>query len=94
MNSAVRSFLMKKLLKSEICRSREQYTRPTDVLKMAEKSKFSATVHARYMNSSLCLQLCMQKKKGKRKKENVKEENVDAESAESKQTLNIRLLAE
>ena len=59
---------MKKLLKSEICRSREQYTRPTDVLKMAEKSKFSATVHARYMNSSLCLQLCMQKKKRKKEK--------------------------
>ena len=90
---------MKKLLKSEICRTCEQYTGPIDVLKMAEKSKFSAIVHAWYMNSSLCIQLCMQKKKkkmekGKRKKENVKEKNVDAESAESKQTLNIRLLAE
>ena len=30
---------------------------PTDVLKMAEKSKILATVHAQYMNSSLCLQL-------------------------------------
>ena len=39
-------FLMKKLLKNKICGSREQYTGPTDVLKMAEKSKFSATVHA------------------------------------------------
>ena len=52
---------MKKLLKSEICGSREQYTGPTDVLKMAEKSKFSATVHVQYMNSSLCLQLRMEK---------------------------------
>ena len=62
-------FFMKKLLKSEICESSEQYTRPTDVLKMVEKSKISATVHAQYMNSSLCLQLRMpkKKKKGKRK---------------------------
>ena len=30
---------------------------PTDMLKMTEKSKFLATVHAQYMNSSLCLQL-------------------------------------
>ena len=59
---------MKKLLKSEICESSEQCTRPTNVLKMAEKSKFSATVHAQYMNSSLCLQLRMpKKKKGKKK---------------------------
>ena len=49
----------------------------TDVLKMAEKSKFSATAHAQYMNSSLCLQLRMQKKK-KKKKENAEEENADA----------------
>ena len=62
-------FLMKKLLKSKICESSEQYRRPTDVLKMVEKSKISATVHAQYMNSSLCLQLRMpkKKKKGKRK---------------------------
>ena len=73
---------MKKLLKSEICESSEQCTRPTNVLKMVEKSKFSATVHARYMNSSLCLQLRVPKKK--RKKKNAKEEN---ESAESKQVL-------
>ena len=76
-------FLMKKLLKSKICESSEQYMRPTDVLKMVENSKISATVHAQYMNSSLCLQLRMPKKK-KRKKKNVKEEN---ESAESKQVL-------
>ena len=76
-------FFMKKLLKSKICESSEQYTRPTNVLKMVEKSKFSATVHAQYMNSSLCLQLRMPKKK-KRKKKNAKEEN---ESAESKQVL-------
>ena len=75
---------MKKLLKSEICESSEQCTRPTNVLKMVEKSKFSATVHARYMNSSLCLQLRVPKKKKKRKKKNAKEEN---ESAESKQVL-------
>ena len=58
---------MKKLLKSEICESSEQYTRPTNVLKMVEKSKFSATVHAQYMNSSLCLQLRVPKKE-KRKR--------------------------
>ena len=75
---------MKKLLKSEICESSEQYTRPTDVLKMVEKSKISATIHAQYMNSSLCLQLRVPKKKKKRKKKNAKEEN---ESAESKQVL-------
>ena len=60
-------FFMKKLLKSEICESSEQYTRPTNVLKMVEKSKFSATVHAQYMNSSLCLQLRVPKKE-KRKR--------------------------
>ena len=59
---------MKKLLKSEICESSEQCTRPTNVLKMAENSKFSAAVHAQYMNNSLCLQLRVpKKKKGKRK---------------------------
>ena len=58
---------MKKLLKSEICESSEQYTKPTNVLKMVEKSKFSATVHAQYMNSSLCLQLRVPKKE-KRKR--------------------------
>ena len=62
-------FLMKKLLKSEICESSEQYTKPTNVLKMVEKSKFSATVHAQYMNSSLCLQLRVPKKKKKKEKE-------------------------
>ena len=62
---------MKKLLKSKVCRSCEQYTGPTDVLKMSEKSKFSAIVHAQYMN--LCLQLCVQKKKKKKKKK----ENAD-----------------
>ena len=61
---------------------------PTDMLKRAEKSKCSATVHAQYMNSSICLQLRMKKKKKKkRKKENAKEENEDAESVESKQAL-------
>ena len=60
-------FLMKKLLKSEICGSREQYMGPTDMLKRAEKSKCSATVHAQYMNSSICLQLRVKKKKKKEK---------------------------
>ena len=59
---------MKKLLKSEVCGSCEQYTGPTDVLKMAKKSKFLAIVHAQYMNSSLCLQLRMQPKKKKQEK--------------------------
>ena len=40
---------------------------PTDMLKRAEKSKCSATVHAQYMNSSICLQLRMKKKKKKEK---------------------------
>ena len=45
----------------------------------AEKSKNLTTVHAQYMNSSLCLQLRVQKKKRKKKKkENVEEENADA----------------
>ena len=60
---------MKKLLKSEVCGSHKQCTGPTDVLKMVEKSKFSATVHAQYMNSSLCLQLRVQTKEKKKKKE-------------------------
>ena len=77
---------MKKLLKSEICGSYKQCTEPIDVLKMAKKSKFSTIVHAQYMNSNLCLQLCVQKKKEKKK--NAKEENTDAKSVESKQTLN------
>ena len=58
---------MKNLLKSEVCESLTVFVRPTDGLKMAEKSKFSAIVHAQYMNSSFCLQLRVQKKK-KRKK--------------------------
>ena len=59
---------MKKLLKSEVCESRTVFMRPTDGLKMAEKSKFPATVHAQYMNSSFCHQLCVQKTKEKEKK--------------------------
>ena len=58
---------MKNLLKSEVCESRTVFVRPTDGLKMAEKSKFSAIVHAQYMNSSFCLQLRVQKKKKKEK---------------------------
>ena len=38
-------FLMKKLLKSEICDSRALFTGPTDVLKMVEKSNSAATVY-------------------------------------------------
>ena len=67
---------MKKLLKSENCGSREQCTGPTDVLKMTEKSKFSAIVHVQYLNSNLCLQLRVQKKKKKK-------ENADAESKQA-----------
>ena len=78
---------MKKLLKCEICGSYKQCTEPIDVLKMAEKSKFSTTVHAQYMNISLCLQLCVRKKE-EEKNENTKEENTDTKSVESKQTLN------
>ena len=63
MNSAVRPIFNEKLLKSEVCGP----VGPTDVLKMAEKSKFLATVHAQYMNSSLCLQLHVQKKEKKEK---------------------------
>ena len=72
---------MKMLLESEVCGSREQYMGPINVLKMAEKSKFSATVHAQYMNSSLCLQLRVpkkEKKEKKKKKKNAEEENPDA----------------
>ena len=57
---------MKKLLKNEVCGSHALFTGPIDVLKMIEKSKFSATVHAQYMNNSLCLQLHVPKKKEKR----------------------------
>ena len=56
---------MKKLLKSENCGSREQCTRPIDVLKMTEKSKFSATVHVQYMNSKLVSNYVCKKKKKK-----------------------------
>ena len=62
---------MKKLLKSKICGSYKQYTELIDVLKITEKSKFSTTIHAQYMNISLCLQLCVRKKK-EEKKENAK----------------------
>ena len=54
---------MKKLLKNEIYGSHALFTGPIDMLKMAEKSKFSVTVHTQYMNNSLCLELRMQKKK-------------------------------
>ena len=76
---------MKKLLKSEVYGSRALFTEPIDGLKMAEKSKFSATVHAQYMNSSLCLQLRVPKKKKKRKKA----PQDSAENAESKLALGI-----
>ena len=61
-------FLMKKLLKSEICGSRVLFTGPTDVHKIVEKSKFFTTVHAQYMNSSICLQLRVKQKKKKKSK--------------------------
>ena len=77
---------MKKLLKSEVCGFRALFTEPTDGLKMAKKSKFSATVHAQYMNSSHCLQLRMQKKK---KKKGKKAPQDSAENAESKRALGI-----
>ena len=75
---------MKKLLKSEVCGSCEQYTGPTDVLKMAKKSKFLVTVYTLYMNSSLCLPLRVQKKKRKKKR---KTQTLD--SVESKRALSI-----
>ena len=59
---------MKKLMKSEVCGSRALFTGPTDVLKIAKKPKFSANVHAQYMNSSICLQFRVQKKKKKEEK--------------------------
>ena len=43
---------MKKLLKSAVCGSCEQCTRPTDMLKKVEKSNCAATVHEQCMNSS------------------------------------------
>ena len=51
--------------------------RSTDVLKMAEKSKFSAIVHAQYMNSSLVSNYACKKKEKKKRKENTEEENAD-----------------
>ena len=78
---------MKKLLKSKICGSYKQCTELIDVLKITEKSKFSTTVHAQYMNSNICLQLCVRKKKNKKTKTQ-KKENKDAKSVESKQSLN------
>ena len=59
---------MKKLLKSEVCGFRALFTEPTDGLKMAKKSKFSAIVHAQYMNSSLVSNFACIKKRKKRKK--------------------------
>ena len=58
---------------------------PTDMLKMTEKSKILATVHAQYMNSSLCLQLRVQKKKKNRK--NAPQDS--AKNAESKRALSV-----
>ena len=78
---------MKKLLKRKICGSYKQCTEPIDVLKITEKSKFLTTIHAQYLNISLCLQLCVRKKK-KKKTKTQKKENTDAKSVESKHTLN------
>ena len=79
---------MKKLLKSKICRFCVLFMGPTDVLKMVEKSKFSATVHAQYMNSSLCLQLRVQtKEKKKKKRKNAPQDS--AKNAESKRALSV-----
>ena len=71
---------MKKLLKSAVCGSCEQCTRPTDMLKKVEKSNCAATVHEQCMNSSRnsenCLLNACQKKKKKGKCEI---ENADAQ---------------
>ena len=65
---------MKKLLKSEVYRSCTLFTKPTDIQKMIENSKFFVTVHAQYINTSLCFQLHVPKKK----KKIAEEENADA----------------
>ena len=73
MNSTVKPILIKKLLKSETCDSRVLFTRPTDVLKMVEKSNSAATVHEQCMNSiRLSPEMRAQKKKGKRKTQNAR----------------------
>ena len=79
MNNVVGSIFNEKV---EVCGSRALFTGSMDVLKMAEKSKFSATVHAQYMNSSLYLPLRVLKKK---KRKNTPQDS--AENAESKQAL-------
>ena len=58
---------MKKLLKSEICGSREQCMRPTNMLEMVEKSNNAVTVLKQCINSN-CLSPAMHAKKKKKKK--------------------------
>ena len=79
---------MKKLLKSEVYGCRALFTGPTDGLKMAEKSKFLVTVHAQYMNSSLCLQLHVPKEK--RKTQRRIQRNAKSKRALRLQRLNVR----
>ena len=74
---------MKKLLKSEVYGCRALFTRPTDGLKMAEKSKFFVTVHAQYMNSSLYLPLRVQQKKKKNAPQD-SVENTESKRAQSR----------
>ena len=47
-------FLMKKLLKSDICGSHEQYTRPIDVIKKRKSKKNVATIHWTVTAISCC----------------------------------------
>ena len=69
-------------MKSKVYGSRALFTGPTDGLKMTEKSKFSAIVHAQYMNSSLYLPLCMQKKRKNASQDSA--ENAEFKRAQSR----------
>ena len=68
------SFLMKKLLKSEICGSVNSARCALIGWKLFDKSNFAATVYAQYMNSShnskICPKTCEKKKKKEQKNAN------------------------
>ena len=72
MNSTVKSFLMKKLLKSEVCGSHEQCTRPTNVHSTTYFAANSAWVDEKWTVNRLKSQKQGQEEKKKKKKETQK----------------------
>ena len=83
-------FLMKKLLKSEICGSVNSAQCALIGWKLFDKSNCAATVHAQCMNNSRNSKICP-KMRGKKKKKEKKNANVDV-NVKPKRGPNVKML--